>query len=325
MNGRKWIVRGLAGATLGWLAGADGTVCAQPAIPIVPAAAKASVSKPAAVVNGEPITMTELESILKQVPTPVAVPESVAKDLRRRALSTLIDDTLMQQFLKSKAPEVTPAEVDQKLAEMDATLRKEKKTIADFCKENGQTVEQLREGLTYMLRWVAWTKGHIGDADVQRYYEKYKDFFDGTKVRVSHIVLRPQTGATEADLAKIRAQLTDLRAQIVAGKLDFAAAAKAHSQCDSGPSGGDLGYIERKMMVDEHFSDAAFALQPGQVSEIVQTDFGLHLIKVTDRKAGTPSDFAKIKEQVRDLYAEDVRLAILAQMRREAKIEVFIP
>jgi peptidyl-prolyl cis-trans isomerase C len=283
-----------------------------------------TAARPAAVVNGEPIAMAELEEALKQAPLAVEMPEQARINMRRHALAMLIDDTLMQQFLKANAPEVTKAEVDQRLAEMDAALKQEKKTIESFCKENGQTVQELREGLHWMLRWSAWAKTHIADADVQRYYQEYKDLFDGVSVRVSHVALRLPENAGNAERAKAKAQLTGLRAQILAKKMDFATAAKTYSQCDSNKSGGDLGYIGRKTL-DEPFSRVAFSLQPGQVSEVVQTDFGMHLILVTERKPGQPSDFAMIKEQVREIYTEEVRLTILAQQRRVAKLEVNIP
>ena len=327
MNGRKWIVRGLTGAALAWLAGGDAPARAQQPI-VVPTvtttAATAPAEKPAAIINGEPIGMNELDAFLKQTPMAVEASEGVRIQMRRHALTMLIDDTLMQQFIKANAPMVSKAEVDQKMSEMGAELAKEKKSVESFCKENGQTLEQMRDGLTCILRWSAWAKSKIGDGDVQRYYQEYKDFFDKTEVRASHIVLRLPPTATDADRAKSKAFLMDLRAQIVAGKIDFAAAARTYSQCESNKSGGDLGLLTRKM-VDESFARAAFALQPGLISDVVETGFGLHLIKVVERKPGQPSDFAKIKEQVREMYTEEVRLTILAQQRKAAKIEVFIP
>jgi peptidyl-prolyl cis-trans isomerase C len=322
MKARTWVARGLAGAALAWLAGEGVPAHGQQPAPV---AASATATKPAAVVNGEPISMAELEAVLKQAPMAVEMPEQVRVQMRRHALAMLIDDTLMQQFIKANCPQVSKAEVDRKLVEMDADLKKENKSVEAFCKENGQTVEQLREGLTWMLRWTAWAKDKVSEADVQRFYEAYKDYFDGTTVRASHIAIRLPENASEADQARARARLTELRAQITAGKIDFATAAKTHSQCESSSSGGDLGFLARKTMVEEPFAKAAFALQPGQVSDVVQTGFGLHLIKVTDRKPGQPSDFAKIKDQVRDLYTEEYRLTILAQQRKAAKLEINIP
>src|SRR5262249_56914362 len=111
---------------------------------------------------------------------------------------------------------------------------------------------------------------------------------------------------------------TELRAQILGDKTDFAAAAKAYSQCPSASDGGDVGTFPRKFVVDENFARAAFALKPGEVSGVVQTDFGLHLIKVTERKPAQPSDFNKIKDDVREIYLDDLRLKLLARLLHPA-------
>ena len=90
------------------------------------------------------------------------------------------------------------------------------------------------------------------------------------QVRASHI------------LVKTEKEANDLLSQIKAGS-DFGQLARAHSQCPSGKSGGDLGYFGRGQMVKE-FEIAAFGLEPGQVSQPVKTQFGFHLIKVTEKK-----------------------------------------
>jgi parvulin-like peptidyl-prolyl isomerase len=77
--------------------------------------------------------------------------------------------------------------------------------------------------------------------------------------------------------------------------------------------------------VEEPFAKAAFALKVGDISDVVQTDFGYHLIKVTDRKAGTASDFNKIKEEVREMLVEELRVQILAEQRQTAKVEINLP
>lgn len=83
-------------------------------------------------------------------------------------------------------------------------------------------------------------------------------------------------------LVKTEKEANDLLAQINGGK-DFAELARLHSQCPSGKSGGDLGYFTKGRMVKE-FEDAAFTLGVGQVSKPVKTQFGYHIIKVTDKR-----------------------------------------
>ena len=108
----------------------------------------------------------------------------------------------------------------------------------------------------------------------------------------------------------------------MAGKIDFADAAKKYSQCSSAPNGGDIGFFARKMMMDEAFAKAAFAIPIGGISDVVRTDFGMHLIKVTDRKKGEPSVYEKIKDEVRLYFFEEMRQELLAKERKAAKIEI---
>src|SRR5207302_444679 len=149
--------------------------------------------------------------------------------------------------------------------------------------------------------------------------------FDRVMVRASHILLRLPPNAAEADKAKMHQQLVDLRAQIVANKIDFAEAAKKYSQCPTAPAGGDIGYFPRKFMVDDAFAQVAFSTPVNGVSDVVQTGYGLHLIKVTDRKAGEASDFAKIKGDVRDVCVEEMRMNLLNDLRKSAKVEITLP
>ena len=111
----------------------------------------------------------------------------------------------------------------------------------------------------------------------------------------------------------------------MANKIDFAEAAKKYSQCPTAPGGGDIGFFPRKFMVDEAFAQAAFSTPVNGVSEVVQSGYGFHLIKVTDRKAGEPSDFAKIKDAVRKVCAEEWRMNLLKDLRKSGKVEITLP
>src|SRR5205807_109095 len=108
--------------------------------------------------------------------------------------------------------------------------------------------------------------------------------------RASHILVRLSPTASEAEQKDMRARLAALRQDIVAGKIDFAEAAKKYSQDTLAANGGDMGYFPRKMVVDELYARTAYSLKVGEVSPLVQTEFGLYLIKMTDRKPGTPSE-----------------------------------
>ena len=280
-------------------------------------------AKVVAMVNGSPITLAEVELVLKKAgPKATAPTEAQRKEMQQEALGMLIDDQLMREFLRKKGPPVDLEEVNKQVAELAEGLKKEKKTLADYLKEQNQTEAQLRTDITGWLQWNAYVKGLVSDADLKRYYDENKDFFDRVVVRASHIVLRVSPGATPEERKALQAKLAAWRKDILEGKVEFAQAAKQNSQCTSAPNGGDIGFFPRKLAVEEPFAKAAFALKVGDLSEIVQTDFGYHLIKVTDRKAGTPSDFNKIKDEVRELLVEELRMQILAEQRQTAKVEI---
>jgi peptidyl-prolyl cis-trans isomerase C len=237
----------------------------------------------------------------------------------------LIDDLLMQQFLRKYGPQLEANEVSKKLAELEESLKKQNKTIQDFLKETGQSETQLRTNILNMLQWSMFVKQRLTDEDLKRYYEENKEYFDRIVVRASHIVFRVSATASDTEREAVRAKLLALRQDIETGKIDFADAAKKNSQCASAPNGGDIGYFPRKMTVEEAFAKAAFALKVGQMSDVVQTDYGLHLIKVTDRKPGQPSDFSKMKDEVREMCIEEMRMALLTHQRKTAHVEINLP
>lgn len=311
------------------LAFAQGPVPVESSQPIRRASATAPTTtavaaRPLAVVNGEVVSTADLEVALRQAgPTPVALTEAQTKQMKMDFLRMLIDAALMRQFLAKYAPPATPADIDAKLVELEDGLKKQGKSLADHLRETHQSEAMLKAGVGFALQWEHFAQARVTEADVLRFYNEYKDFFDGVTVRASHIVLRLPPNSGPADIEGARAKLTAIRNELLEKKTDFAAMAKAASQCPSKENGGDIGFITRKWgMVDEGFARIAFGLQIGQVSDIVQTEYGLHLIKVTDRKAGQLSDYAKIKEDIRQLYIEEMRQSMLAQQRKAAKLEV---
>jgi peptidyl-prolyl cis-trans isomerase C len=285
-----------------------------------------NTGKPAAVVNGEPISVAELDAAVKMMsgPSAVQVPDSRRRQMRMDALAMLMDNLLIQQFLRQNGPRIDPYDITKYIGELEGALKKENKKLADFLTESAITEAQLRAQVTTALQWREYTKNRISDADVQQYYTENKDFFDGVQVRASHILIRVPLNGTDADVQAAKAKLQAIRQDIEAGKITFADAAKKYSQCPSAPEGGDIGYFPRKFFVDEEFAKAAFnpQLHTGDMIGIVRTEFGVHLIKLVDRKAGQASDFSKIKDDVREVCLTELRMNIIAHQRKQARIEV---
>jgi len=292
---------------------------------------QAPAPEPIAVVNGEPIPLGDIERVAEMIikeKFKVQPPTEVQRrQVKLEVLHLALNNVLMRQFLRKHAPKIEAAELDKHVADFVANLQKEQpgKTLQDFCKEKSTTETQLRADMTATLQWVAYVKANVTDAAVKQYYDESKDFFDQAAVKASHIFLQVPPSSSEGDRLAAQQKLAALREEIAAGKINFADAARKHSQCPSATQGGDIGYLARKGMYEESFSRTAFALQPGQVSDVVATGFGLHLLRVTERKPGHASDFEKIKDEVREFYVEEMQQKLLLQARQAAKIEINLP
>ena len=139
-------------------------------------------------------------------------------------------------------------------------------------------------------------RSQVTAQDVQRYYEdNEQQYKQPEQVRASHILLKTEG----KDDAAVKKQAEDLAKQAKAGA-DFAELAKKFSQDDSNASkGGDLDFFGRGAMVPE-FDQVAFALQPGQVSDVVKTTFGYHVIKLTEKRAASQRPLAEVQAQIED-------------------------
>src|SRR6185436_4622924 len=116
------------------------------------------------------------------------------------------------------------------------------------------------------------------------------------QLRASHILLKTDG----KDEAAVRKQAEDILKQVKAPGADFAALAKKYSEDDgSKANGGDLDYFPKGRMVPE-FEQAAFALQPGQISDLVKSQFGFHIIKVVDKKAATTRSIDEVRPQIEE-------------------------
>ena len=277
----------------------------------------------AAIVNGEPIGYTEVDVVVKMMPAPPSpLTDGQTRIVRHEALEMLMNDVLLRQFLTKHGRRVAPAEVEKQMAELQTALRKEKHTLQDFLKDTAQTEAHLRLDVAKKLQWDDYVNHLTADANLRRYYEENKDYYDRVTVKASHILLRVAPNSSAGEYQAAWAKLQEVRAQVLAGKLDFAVAARQYSQCDSAPRGGDIGYFPRKWVVEEPIARAAFSMKMGEISDVIRTDYGCHLIKVTDRKPGQPSTYEGMKEEVRENFAMDLRERILAEERKAAKIEI---
>jgi peptidyl-prolyl cis-trans isomerase C len=285
----------------------------------------AQTNKPAAIVNGEPIPVAEIDAVLATRPAELfPIPEAHKRQIRLEILDRLIAEKLMKQFIAKSGVTVDAAEIQHQMDALTEAQKANGKNLADYCRETRQSEAQLRASIQNMLQFFQYARHQATDSELKKYFLAYHEYFEKVTVRCSHIVLRVPVNATDAERQAARQKLLDLRKCIVEAKVSFADAARDHSQCPSAPKGGDIGYITRKWMVEEPVARAAFFLKKGELSEIVETEYGLHLLTVTDRTPAVAVPFETCIDDVRDCYIEDLRQRLLTDLRKSAKIEINI-
>lgn len=169
-----------------------------------------------------------------------------------------------------------------------------------------ETPEQVRVEYLVLSQKVLTDNVKIGDEEVKAWYQANEARYKQPEQRqASHILFRADKGAPEAEIKAAQARAEEVLAQLQANPTDFARLAKQHSQDPgSAEKGGDLGYFGRGMMV-KPFEDAAFSLKEGEMSGVVRSDFGFHLIKLTGVRP----------EKARPL--DEVRGEIIAELRNQ--------
>jgi peptidyl-prolyl cis-trans isomerase C len=317
MNGRRWTVGGMTGTLVLWCA--VGGASAQ----------KTETNAPAATVNGEVITKGELEAFLKKAgQMPVPLPEAQRKQQQQMALNALIDAVLLRQFLEKNAPPIDDKQVNMHMAGLADQLRQQGRSLSDFCREMNRSEAQIRADIAAIHRWYAYAEKHITEQDLEKCYQENKDLFDQVRVRVSEIVMRVPTQADPSERELARKRIQELRDKIVANQIPFEEAARQFSQAPTKDQGGDLDWLPHLrgglLPLPDDIVELAFKMQPGQVSEVLNSEFGFYLIKVTQRDPGRPSEYAKVKQEVRDLCVEEMKMAILNQQRKTADIHILL-
>ncbi|RLB13356.1 MAG: peptidylprolyl isomerase [Deltaproteobacteria bacterium] len=254
-------------------------------------------------------------------------------ELKKNLLESLINRELLYQESVKRGIKVDEKAVERQLAE----VKKRYPTEAAF-KEALKRAHYSEADIKYQLKRAIAIEQfineelrshiHITDKNAREFYDSHPDLFRRPEqVRASHILIKVGLNPTKEEKQKAMKKIKEIQEKLKKGK-DFAELAQAFSDAPSASRGGDLGYFSRGQMV-KSFEEAAFALNIGQVSDPVETPFGYHLIKVTDKRPETKMAFAEIKDRLKPyLVDQELRekVRVYAEnLKKKAKIERFLP
>ena len=292
----------------------------------------------AAKVNGTQINEAKLqkavESRLSQQGTNVGAIRDPDKynQIRHEVLDVLIGQELLWQTAQKDKLVASNEEVDKLYQQYISQYPNEDAFILKM-KQQGYDEASYRQELKQRLSARKWVEQNVVK-DVQISVEEVHEFYSSNKerfvmpgqVQARHILIKVDSNTPEADKRKARTQLQKIKKEIAAGA-DFAEMARQYSQGPSAPQGGDLGFFPRGNMV-KPFEDVAFKLAPGEVSDIVETRFGYHLIKVVAKEEGKTITEAEVAPQIRQ-YLMKTKSAMalneaIDKIKEKATIEKYI-
>ncbi|HKK47600.1 MAG TPA: peptidylprolyl isomerase [Alkalispirochaeta sp.] len=295
------------------------------------------VSEAVARVNGELVSREEFDSVVEsniaryEAQRGEAFDEQQLPQLERQVLDGLITRTVLEQ--ESDRLDITVS--DERFAE---TLDQFKQQFPD---EQGYQTALEQQGFTEaefetelrrqmvieeLIRSQVYDQVTVSEEDMQEFYDNNPQYFQQQdQVAARHIIFTTD-GVEEGERAALQEELAGIREEIVEGA-DFAEMAREHSQGPTAANGGDLGTFGRGQMVPE-FENAAFELEVGEISPVIETQFGYHILQVTERVPAQTQSYDEAQERIRQFLTEDARnsgaQSYVEELRADADVEELI-
>lgn len=292
---------------------------------------------PVATVDGDKISKAQLDEAFDKAVQMTGVKASdLTPEQKLEGYRQILDELITEKLVNKAAVGITvpQADVDAQIAKIKAQFPSDE----DFSKQLaqvGQTPEQLGDTIKKMLQQQRWLesqltgKTEVSDDEAKKFYEENKTEFEQPEtVKASHILFRVNKDDSEEVVNQKLKAAQGAEARAKKGE-DFTALAKELSEEPGAKeSGGDLGFFSKDRMVPE-FAEVAFAEKVGDVSDPVRTQFGWHVIKVTEKKPAGTLPYDEVKAQLitylKAKKQEEAAQGVLKSLRDSAKIENTLP
>jgi len=251
--------------------------------------------------------------------------QEVTDAIKTQIMNQLTKKILLKQFVEkqdvSASSEDIKAEVEKIQFFLQNNPANKDKPLDEILETQGSSVTELEEEVSRALALSKYLENSVTDADKKSYFDANKDAFNGAKVKASHVLIDTRNMRTEAELAEAKKKIDIIKVQIDKGA-DFAEMAKKFSECPSAEKGGDIGFFQRKGSIVEEFAVVAFAMEVGEISEPVKTQFGYHIIKVTEKEPGKEVKYADVADMVDFVYMQLKTESLLKELHDKAEINV---
>jgi peptidyl-prolyl cis-trans isomerase C len=282
-------------------------------------------------INGVAIPRAELDRNMRPLLAKFGSADALSPEQRALVEETAKENLIRTELLYQLAMKQEIDDLEQQVEEQLAIIKSRSASEEewnDALAKKGITSEGLREQLKRAIQINAFvenevvSKIEITDAQLKAFYDEHPESFSKPEsMRASHILIGIDAGAGAEEKEQSKRKADEILAQVKSGA-DFAELAESVSTCPSAEQGGDLGEFERGQMVAP-FEDAAFGLDAGAVSEVVETQFGYHIIKATAKSAAEVVPFDEVKDRIeKHLKAQQLQQQVLAKVEEFRKTSV---
>jgi len=275
-----------------------------------------------ATVNGEEIFRKELDrrlGVLKRMN------QEVTRAVQIQVINQLTKKVLLKQFVEGQNIEVSSGKVQGELEKIQYFLKSNPndsdKSLVEILETQGSNIGELKDEIRRTLALSKYLDNRVDDEEKISYFESNISVFNGEKVKASHILIDTTKLKTAAELENAKQKIEEVKKEIDNGA-DFAETARKYSTCPSAENGGDIGFFQRNGSLVEEFAEAAFLMEVGEISEPVKTQFGYHIIKVTDKEEGKDVKYEEVEDMVDFVYMQIKTEALLKGLYEKAEIEI---
>lgn len=269
-----------------------------------------------ALVNNEVITLSELEEVggrlFEQIEesTLPSEREEKLKRARREVLEQLIEHKLLEQEIKKRKVEVSEREVDAALAEIMKQNRLSEKELKAALAKEGLTYSayrrHIRDDLSKMrlINREIKSKIVLQEEELKKIYQaRIKEFTEPEEVKLQQIFLPFPREASPKEIKNLHSKISELGQRARQGE-DFSELARNYSLGPEAKEGGVLGYFKRGELIPE-LAEVAFQMEIGSISEVIRSPHGFHILRLLERKGGTPKPFAEVAPQIREAKLQE--------------------
>ncbi|PIV22588.1 MAG: hypothetical protein COZ69_15970 [Deltaproteobacteria bacterium CG_4_8_14_3_um_filter_45_9] len=297
---------------------------------------EAVVDRVVAVVNQEIITLSEVEKWINPLKEEIVAEDRLERqrkmqEICRKVLEKLIEEKLIDQEVKKSGIKISSKEIGATLEEVRRRNAVTQEDLEKALAVEGLTLEtykkQIEKGLQRqkLINWSVKVETKAGEKELRDFYQKniYR-YRTNETYRPSHILFVIPKGATPEEIREIRKRCEKVLEKVKGGE-DFGEMALLYSEDSSNKGRGDLGYFKKGELLPA-FEREALRLKVGEVSGVVRTEFGFHIIKLLDRKGADPLPFEEVKEKVQaDYYESEMEKAFrqyLGTLKEKSVIEI---